>query len=118
MKKLLFTVIGFMFAVSTAFASPSDQMDFTTMSKADTQMLFGHDDMSQQVSLLSEDQMHQTQAQGWFSGIKRAFRSFGRAINWNQNRYRYILQGVGVALWLTGVPVTPTMSGLQYGTYW
>lgn len=69
MKKLLFTVIGFMFAVSTAFASPSDRVDFATMSKADTQMLFGHHNMSQQAALLNEDEMHQTQAKGWFRRI-------------------------------------------------
>lgn len=69
MKKSFFIVTGLIFAVSTAFASPSDQMDFTTMSKADSQVLFGHNDMSQQVSILDEQQMHDLQAKGWWSNI-------------------------------------------------
>lgn len=73
MKKLLFIVIGFMFAVSMAFASPSDQMDFTTMSKADTQMLFGEKQKVAQgkIILLNSEQLQSTQAKGWWSSVIR-----------------------------------------------
>lgn len=66
MKKSFFIVTGLIFAVSTAFASPSDQMDFTTMSKADSQVLFGHND--QDTLTLEFDEMKNTEGEAiWFA---------------------------------------------------
>ena len=72
MKKLLFMVIGFMFAVQTAFASPTgDKMNLETLNKSDAQVLFQDNTMSQQILLLDEDQMNELKAKGWWSRVKR-----------------------------------------------
>ena len=72
MKKILFMVIGFMFATQVAFASPTgDKMNFETLDKADAQMLFVDNDMaSQEVRLISQKQMAESKAKGWFSRIR------------------------------------------------
>jgi hypothetical protein len=79
MKKLLFMVIGFMFAVQTAFASPTgDRMDLEILNKSDAQILFQNNDMTtQQVIFLNENQMGESKAKGWWgrhvtSNLRRA----------------------------------------------
>ena len=71
MKKILFMVIGFMFAVQTAFASPTgDKMNLETLNKSDAQVLFQDDMMNQQVVLLDEGQMDELKAKGWWSRLR------------------------------------------------
>lgn len=86
MKKLLFMVIGFMFAAQAAFASPTgDKMNFETLNKTDAQMLFLDNDMaSQEVILLNQNQMGELKAKGWwgrhvtrhFSRVRREIQRF------------------------------------------
>ena len=82
MKKILFTVIGFMFAVQTAFATPTDgKINLETLNKSDAQVLFQDDMMSQQVILLDKVQMNELKAKGWWGRhVTRHFSRAGRAI--------------------------------------
>jgi len=68
MKKILFMVIGFMFAAQAALASPNgDKMNFETLNKTDAQMLFLDNDMAiQEVILLNQIQMDESKAKGWW----------------------------------------------------
>ena len=87
MKKILFMVIGFMFAVQTAFASPTgDKMNLETLNKSDAQVLFQDDMMNQQVVLLDEGQMNELKAKGWW----------GRHVIKHTHRWRVSIQrGLG-----------------------
>jgi len=61
-----------MFAVQTAFASPAGgKMNFETLNKTDAQILFQDNSMmNQQVILLTENQMNELKAKGWWSRIR------------------------------------------------
>ena len=66
-------VIGFMFAVQTAFASPTgDKMNLETLNKSDAQVLFQDDMMNQQIVLLDESQMNELKAKGWWSRLRHS----------------------------------------------
>lgn len=85
MKKLFFTLIGLMFAVSTAFASPSDKVNFTTISKTDSQVLFGKSQTS--ATIIKEKEMINTKGELWWSSFRwRQFKpslSFPCGCIWN-----------------------------------
>ena len=90
MKKILFMVIGFMFAVQTTFATPTDgKINLETLNKSDAQILFQDDMMKQQVILLNEGQMNELKAKGWWTRfrhrISNEVRRWGRAIRHNNN---------------------------------
>ena len=71
MKKILFIVIGFMFAVQTVFATPTDgKINLETLNKSDAQVLFQDDMMKQQVILLNEGQMNELKAKGWWTHFR------------------------------------------------
>jgi len=76
MKKLFFIFIGFMFAVQTAFASPGgDKMNFETLNKTDTQILFQNNVTSRQkIIVLDVNQMNELKAKGWWHRIRRGIR--------------------------------------------
>ena len=102
MKKILFMVIGFMFAVQTAFASPTgDKMNLETLNKSDAQVLFQDDMMNQQVVLLDEGQMNELKAKGWWSRLRHRVsnevRRWGRDLrhnnNWSYAVLGYVLFG-------------------------
>jgi len=82
MKKLFFMVIGFMFAVQTAFASPAgDKMNFETLNKTDAQILFQDDVTSrQEIIVLDVNQMNELKAKGWWHRIRRRFSHVVRSI--------------------------------------
>ena len=91
MKKILFMVIGFMFAVQTAFASPTgDKMNLETLNKSDAQVLFQDSDMTQQVVLLNEGQMNELKAKGWWSRVKRRVNRTRRSISRRISRYTIV----------------------------
>ena len=109
MKKILFMVIGFMFATQTAFASPTgDKMNLETLNKSDAQVLFQDSDMTQQVVLLNEGQMNELKAKGWWSRVKRRvsreIRRWGRDTTSELDRF----------LRRTGLKEVK----ISYGTYW
>jgi len=92
MKKLLFMVIGFMFAAQAAFASPTgDKMNLETLNKSDAQVLFQDNAMTQQVILLDESQMNKLKAKGWWSRLKhrvsREVRRWGRQTTSELDRF-------------------------------
>ena len=75
MKKILFIIIGFMFTVQTAFASTViDKMNFETLNKTDSQVLFQDNDMiNQQVVLLDKNQMNELKAKGLGRYIRHTY---------------------------------------------
>ncbi len=81
MKKIFIMMIGLLFAVSTAFASPSTQSDVVTMSKADSQALFG--DSSVSVVALGSDELQSTKGEGFWGGV------FGGLVYTDYQLYSY-----------------------------
>ena len=70
MKKLLFMVIGLMFAAQAAFASPmGDRMNLETLNKSDAQVLFQDNTMSQHVVVLNKGQMNELKGKSWSNEI-------------------------------------------------
>jgi len=61
MKKLFIMMFGLLFVASATFASPSAKGDMITMSKADSQVLFG--DSSVNVVALGSDEMKATEGE-------------------------------------------------------
>jgi len=88
MKKLLFMVIGLMFAAQAAFASPmGDRMNLETLNKSDAQVLFQDNTMSQDVVLLGESQMNKLKGKGfWGSFVRSIQRGLGQ-INRHLSHY-------------------------------
>jgi hypothetical protein len=71
MKKLLFMVIGFMFAAQAAFASPmGDRMNLETLNKSDAQVLFQDNAMSQDVVVLNNGQMKALKGKSWWTRLR------------------------------------------------
>ncbi|MEA3315299.1 MAG: hypothetical protein U9Q30_05535, partial [Campylobacterota bacterium] len=65
MKKLMLIIASLFLATSVASASPSQQMDFTSMNKADSQFLFNG---STKAIALSSQEMEATEGEWfWFS---------------------------------------------------
>ena len=60
MKKLFIVMFGLLFVASATFASPSAKGDMMSMSKADSQVLFG--DGTANVVALSSNEMKKQQA--------------------------------------------------------
>ena len=66
MRKILFMIIGFMFAVQTAFASPiGDKINFEILNQTDVQALFQDNITTQEVIILQKNQMNELKAKGW-----------------------------------------------------
>ncbi len=63
MKKIFFMVVGLLFTASVVFASPNSKVEFATISKTDTQMLFGSESVD--VVALSSDEMLATEGEWW-----------------------------------------------------
>ena len=91
-------VIGFMFAVQTAFATPTDgKINLETLNKSDAQVLFQGDMMNQQIIFLDNGQMNGLKAKGWWGRhvtrhfthlrhrVTREARRWGRTIRHNNN---------------------------------
>ncbi len=63
MKKLFIMMFGLLFVASATFASPSANGDMMSMSKTDSQVLFG--DSSVNVVALNSDEMKATEGEGF-----------------------------------------------------
>ena len=71
MKKILFMIIGLMFAAQAAFASPmGDRMNLETLNKSDAQVLFQDNAMSQHVVVLNEGQMKALKGMSWWTRFR------------------------------------------------
>jgi len=85
MKKLLFIVIGFMFAVQTAFASPTgDGMNFSSINKSDSIVLFGK--IQNSAVTLNINEMQNTEGEFWPIVYGLAWGA-ARASIWAAGRY-------------------------------
>ena len=86
MKKLMFIIASLFLATSVASASPSQQMDFTSMNKADSQFLF---DGSTKAIALSSLEMKQTDGEFWpiFWGMTIYYAGYANAPTMSSNIY-------------------------------
>ncbi len=85
MKKLYIMIIGLLFTASAVFASPTTKVEFATMSKTDTQVLFGND--STDVVALSSNEMITTKGEFvpfvyWAYTGFRGWRAISTAWRW------------------------------------
>ena len=91
MKKILFMVIGFMFAAQAAFASPmGDRMNLETLNKSDAQVLFQDNAISQDVVVLNDGQMKALKGMSWWTRFRdRVVHSATSAVRtWVRNTLR------------------------------
>ena len=85
MKKILFMVIGFMFAVQTAFASPTlNTMNCNSINKSDSITLFGK--IQNSAITLDINEMQNTEGEFWPIVYGAAW-GIARATIWAAGRY-------------------------------
>ena len=85
MKKILFMVIGFMFAVQTAFATPTDgKINFNSINKSDSVVLFGTE--QNRAVVLNINEMQNTEGEFWPIVYGAAW-GIARATIWAAGRY-------------------------------
>jgi hypothetical protein len=112
MKKLMLIIASLFLTTSFVSANPI---------QSDLDLAFGGVVKAQQITLLNDTQMSEIKGKGWGSRFKRSIKKarrsvkkFGKKINWNKNRYRYIMQIGGAVLWVYGVPVSPSATGFNF----
>lgn len=89
MKKVLLTMVGCLFAVTTAFASPAKaDIEGLILNKADASAMFGDANM-EKVALLGADEMKSTEGEFWpiFWALSYAYVSYLNAPSYNNRLY-------------------------------
>lgn len=81
MKRLMLIVASLFLAANVASATPSNQMDFTSMNKADSQFLF---DGSANAIALSGQEMKQTEGEWINIAIWAGYRGYQTYRSWGR----------------------------------
>lgn len=81
MKKLMFIIASLFLATSIVNANPSQQMDFTSMSKADSQFLF---DGATKAIALSGQEMKETEGEWFYGAVWFGFYAYNTYRGWGR----------------------------------